>query len=95
MPVPNITFIKGKGGLGRPLPGQDFISSLVFYTGSLPSGFTTSTRIKALYSPADAISAGILNDSSDATAATGTWLITAAGATGVCEPHLWGLVMSG
>lgn len=82
MALPNITFIKGQGGLGRPLPGQDFISALIFYTANLPSGFTTSARIKALYQPADAISAGILNDYSDGTSASGTYLITAAGATG-------------
>jgi len=32
MSLPNITFIKGQGGLGRPLPGQDYISGLLFYT---------------------------------------------------------------
>lgn len=82
MPLPNITFIKGQGGLGRPLPGQDFISALIFYTNTLPAGFTSSARIKALYQLADAITAGILNDYSDATAAAGTYLITAAGNTG-------------
>lgn len=82
MPLPDITFIKGQGGLGRPLPGQDFISALVFYTANLPSGFTSSARVKALFAVTDAISAGILNDYSDATAASATYLITAAGATG-------------
>jgi hypothetical protein len=82
MPLPDITFIKGQGGLGRPLPGQDFISALVFYTASLPSGFTSSTRIKALFAPSDAIAAGILNDYSDATAAAATYVITTMGATG-------------
>jgi len=82
MPLPSITFIKGQGGLQRPLPGQDYISGMVFYTGTLPSGFTSSSRIKALYQPADAITAGILNDYSDATAAQATYLITADGAAG-------------
>src|SRR5579871_474337 len=82
MPLPNITFIKGQGGLGRPLPGQDFISGLIFYTNNLPSGFTTTNRIKALYAVTDAISAGILNDYSDGTAAAASYLITAAGNTG-------------
>lgn len=82
MPLPNITFIKGQGGLGRPLPGQDFISGLIFYTANLPSGFTTSNRVKALFAVTDAISAGILNDYSDGTAAQAEYLITAAGATG-------------
>jgi hypothetical protein len=79
MASPSITFIKGQGGLGRPLPGADFVSGMAFYVASLPSGFTTSTRIKALYAPSDAVNAGILNDSSDATGATFTYLITAAG----------------
>ncbi len=82
MPLPNITFIKGQGGLGRPLPGQDFISALIFYTANLPSGFTTSARVKPLYAATDAIAAGILNDYSDGTAALAEYLITAAGATG-------------
>jgi len=82
MPLPDIKFIKGQGGLGRPLAGQDFISGMTFYTGSLPSGFTTTNRIKALYQTADAVTAGILNDYSDGTGAVGSYLITAAGATG-------------
>ncbi len=68
--------------MGRPLTGQDFISALLFFTGSLPSGFTSSARVKALYQTPDAITAGILNDYSDATASTATYLITTAGATG-------------
>lgn len=82
MSLPNITFIKSQGGLKRPLPGQDFISGLVFYTGTLPSGFTLSNNIKALFSPADAIAAGILNDYSDATPAVGSYLVTTAGTNG-------------
>lgn len=82
MSLPNITFLKGQGGLGRPLTGQDFISALLFFTGSLPTGFTSYARVKALYQPDDAIAAGIKNDYSDATASTATYLITTAGATG-------------
>jgi len=82
MPLPDVIFKKGQGGLGRPLAGQDFISGLTFYTGSLPSGFSSTNRIKALYQPADAITAGILNDYSDGTSATASYLITTAGATG-------------
>jgi len=82
MSLPNITFLKGQGGLGRPLTGQDFISGLLFFTASLPSGFTSSARVKALYQPSDAIAAGINNDYSDATASTATYLFTNAGATG-------------
>jgi hypothetical protein len=91
--LPAITFIKGQSGLGRALPGLDYVSGMVFYTSSLPSGFSTNTRVKALYAPSDAITAGILNDYSDATSATFTNLITTAGATGdsinikVTEPN--------
>lgn len=96
MPLPNITFLRGQGGLGRPATGQDFISGLLFFTGSLPSGFTSSARVKALYQPADAIAAGINSDYSDATASTATYLITTAGSTGntinisVTVPNLTG-----
>lgn len=80
MELPSITFIKGQGGLGRPLPGQDFISSLLFYTAQLPSGFTATNRIKSLYALTDAVNNGILNDNSDATGAVFTYQITSSGA---------------
>lgn len=86
MASPSIVFQEGQGGLGRPLPNNDHISALLFLNvTSLPSGFASTsvaTRCKALYSPDDAVTAGILKDYSDATAATGTYLVTAAGATG-------------
>jgi len=94
MSLHDITFIKGQNGLGRPLPGSDYISALNFYTANanLPSGWTTSARVKALFSPSDANSAGILpnynknniyagTNFADATAATYTSVITR-GATG-------------
>lgn len=93
MSLNDIIFVKGQGGLGRPLAGEDFISSLLFYTASLPSGFSSSNRIKLFGSVQDAVNAGIKNDYSDATAAAGTYLITTAGATGdviaitVAEPN--------
>ena len=82
--LPSITFNKGQGGLGRALPGSDYISGMLIYTanGNLPSGFTTSVRVKALYALSDAEAAGIVNTYSDATAAAFTYLITTAGATG-------------
>ena len=66
----NITFVKGKGGLGRPLAGKDFISGFIFYSNSLPSGFSSTNRVKTFYSVKDAENAGILNDYSDETQAT-------------------------
>jgi hypothetical protein len=84
MSLPNLTFIKGQGGLGRPLPSNDHISGMLFYTanGNLPSGWTTSAREKALYSVQDAVNAGISGTYADATAATATFLITTGGSTG-------------
>lgn len=84
MSLPTITFQEGQGGLGRALPNNDHISALLFYTGTLPSGFATTsvaTRCKALYSVTDAINAGILNDYSDATSAVGIYTFTNVGAT--------------
>lgn len=84
MALPNIKFIKGQGGLGRPLTGEDHLSGMLFYCANadLPSGFTTSKREATIYSLADAETLGIKNDYSDATASTATWLITTAGSTG-------------
>lgn len=84
MALNNITFVLGQGGLGRPLTGQDHISGLVYYcvNGSLPSGFSTTNRIKQLFSVADAETAGILANYNDETAATATYLVTNVGANG-------------
>lgn len=84
MAIGNITFVKGKGGLGRPLTGEDYISAISFYTanGNLPTGFSTSARIKKVFSVADAVALGIKNDYSDATASTATYLVTAVGSNG-------------
>lgn len=80
----DIHFNLAQGGLGRPLPGEDYISALVFYTDNskLPSGFSTTERVKLVTSPARALSLGIKNDYSDATAATSTSTVTATGANG-------------
>jgi len=82
MGLNNVKFNLGQGGLGRPLAGQDFISGLLFYTASLPSGFTTANRVKQFFSITDAEAAGILDTYADETPATGSYLVTAAGATG-------------
>lgn len=96
MALNDIIFIKGQGGLGRPLAGEDFISGLLFYSNSLPSGFTTSTRVKQVFSVADAENLGIVDTYSDETKATGTVTITNVGADGdvisiaVTEPVVGG-----
>ncbi len=83
MALNNISFVLGQGGLGRPLPGEDHISGLIFYTGgTLPAGFSSTSPIKQLLSVADAENAGILNDYNDETAATATYQVTAVGSIG-------------
>jgi hypothetical protein len=82
MALNDIVFIKGQGGLGRPLPGQDYVSGLVLYGSNLPSGFSTTNRIKQFFSLADAVNAGILGDYSDATSAIGSYLFTSVGSNG-------------
>ena len=65
MALNDITFIRGAGGLGRPLAGEDYISGLVFYltNANLPSGFTTTDRIKQVFSIAEAEALGITKGS--------------------------------
>lgn len=82
MALNNVRFVLGQGGLGRPLPGQDYISGLVFYTATLPSGFSTNNRIKQFFSVSDAEAAGILANYNDETQATATYKVTAVGANG-------------
>lgn len=84
MALNDIRFVLGQGGLGRPLTGQDHISGLIFYCAdaSLPSGFSTNSRIKQLFSIADAEAAGILANYSDETRATASYEVTNIGANG-------------
>lgn len=72
----NVIFNKGQGGLGRPLAGTDYISGMLFYSATLPSGFNSSNRIKIVYSVEEAEALGIVNTSADATASTATDLCT-------------------
>ena len=76
-----ITFVKGQGGLGRPLAGEDHISAYLHYTSAtLPTGFSASDRIKLIYSVEEAEGLGITNTSLGATASTGTYQLTNKGA---------------
>lgn len=65
MALNDVIFIKGAGGLGRPLAGEDHISAMVFWLtdANLPSGFGTSDRVKAFFSTADAEAQGITEGS--------------------------------
>ena len=79
----DIRFIKAQGASKRTAPGEDYISGLVLYnTGGLPSGFTTTYNTKALYGIVDAENVGIVADYSDETQATGSYAVSAVGANG-------------
>lgn len=78
----SLSFVKGQGGLGRPLAGSDFISGYLHYSATLPSGFTSATRCQAVYSLQQAVDKGITNTSSDETKSTCTYFFTNKGATG-------------
>jgi hypothetical protein len=84
MALNDITFQLGQGGKGRPLPGQDFISGMVFYCadGSLPAGLSTGNRVKQLFGISDAEAIGILDTHVGETKGTATITVTADGATG-------------
>ena len=84
MALNDVTFVNGQGGLGRALTGKDHVSGLVYYiaNGSLPTGFSSTDRIKKIYSIQDAESLGIKSDYSDATGATSTVTVTTAGTSG-------------
>lgn len=82
MALPNVNITQSTNGLGQALPGTDYVSGLLFYTGTLPSGFSSSDRIKKVFSVADAEALGIIDDQQGATAATGTITITNKGVAG-------------
>ena len=85
MGLNDIKFIRTQG-VGGVDPINSHISGLLFYNDTLPSGFTASERIKAIFSVQQAEDLGIVNDYSDETAAVdGTVEITAKGATGDVE----------
>lgn len=79
----SITFNRGQGGLGRPLPGEDHISAYLHYTSvALPTGFSASDRIKKIFSVEEAEVLGITNTHLGATASTGTYQLTNKGVVG-------------
>jgi Protein of unknown function (DUF2586) len=72
MALNDVTTVLLQNQVGRALPGQDFVSGMLLFTNSLPSGFSSGSRVKQVLSVAQAEALGILGDYSDATAATGT-----------------------
>ncbi len=84
MALNDVVFVKGQGGLGRPLAGEDHISGLLYYVpelgeGSfpLPTGFSDEDRIKAVFSLREAEALGIKGDYSTELLAEATITITA------------------
>lgn len=77
MALNDVTFSKSQSGLGRALPGTDYVSGLLFYSdATLPTGFTSSDRIKPIFSVSDAVNLGITNASLGETKSTGTYQFT-------------------
>ena len=56
----NINITYAPSGLGSPAPGEDFISSMIFYATAYPSGFTGSTKTFEVFSVVDAENLGIV-----------------------------------
>jgi len=81
MGLNDVVIIPSQNGLGRGLPGQDYISGMMFYCDTVPSGFASS-NIQQVLSVAQAEALGILDDYSDESRAYGNVIITAAGAAG-------------
>jgi hypothetical protein len=67
MALNDIVFVKGQGGLGRPLEGEDYVSGLLFY-GDTPAGFGMS-NVKQVFSIAEAEALGINKNYTDNVAA--------------------------
>jgi hypothetical protein len=82
MAINDVVFVKGKGGLGRALPGSDYISGILFYSNSYPSGFDVNNQTKQVFSVEGAETLGILDDYSDETPATATIEVTNVGSNG-------------
>lgn len=84
MALPGITFNRGTSGLGRPLPGTDYISGMTFYVedANLPAGFQTDAREVKIFSLEDAEALGITDTHEGEVKADGTVTITNVGANG-------------
>lgn len=85
MALNDVTVVRGSGGLGRPLSGEDYISGLLFFTDTFPSGFAStspSTRGKKVLSLPQAVALGITNDYSDETKAQAKFVLTNNGTGG-------------
>lgn len=70
-----ITLQKGILTNGAPLPGQDYVSGIIFYDNSLPTNWPAGL-IKECFSPQDAINGGLDGLGADATKSTMTYVVT-------------------
>jgi hypothetical protein len=85
MALPNINFVKSTSGLGRALPGTDYVSGMLHYYTSgatLPTGFTSNDRIKKIFSVADAENLGITGNHLGETAAVASFNVVGTPAAG-------------
>ena len=83
MALSDVSFNRNQYGQGRPLPGNDYISGMIFYSNTYPSGFSSGSPIKKMFSLNDAVNYGITKGYSDETKPTGgNVLITTKGASG-------------
>jgi hypothetical protein len=82
MALNDISFVKGAGGLGRALPGEDYYSGMLFFNNTYPSGFSAANPVKAITSLSAAEALGITTDLGDEVKSTATILITNMGANG-------------
>lgn len=64
MALNDITFIKGRGGLARPLAGEDHISGFYFESAALPTGFSAG-KVTQILDSDDAQKKGIVKGSAD------------------------------
>lgn len=69
MALNNVTFNR-TNGLGTLADGEDYISGLLFYSDTLPSGFTSGNRVKKIFNLQGAEDLGITDDYADETKAT-------------------------
>jgi len=69
MALNNVTFNR-TNGIGALAAGSDHVSGLLFYSDSLPAGFSAEDRVKKIFNLQGAIDLGITKDYADETAAT-------------------------
>lgn len=82
MAINDIVFVKGRGGLGRAAAGSDYISGILFFSNSYPSGFDVNNKVKQVFSVEDAEDLGIVDTYTDETPAESEIQVTSVGADG-------------